>query len=153
AALASLFVVASFSARLLATEPRYLFSYYVLAVPLLGLGFATVGSARWRIAALSLGIALLGVHAASTVLARVSYRNVDLEVTGPLDNLIRYLEKSGLTRVYASYWTAYRLSFESRERVVATPIPGDEFVRYEPALKEVNSSKNAALVLLDRRDR
>ena len=153
AALICLFAAASFSARLLPTEPRYVFSYYVLAIPLLGLGFATLAAGRWRIAAVAVGLGLLGVHAASSLLARVSYRNVDLEVTGPVGDLISYLERNRLTRVYASYWTAYRLSFESRERVIATPIPGDELVRYEPALEEVNSSSSPALVLLDRRDR
>ena len=60
---------------------------------------------------------MLAVHATSVALSRVSFRNVDAEVTGSLRPLIAYLEGARLNRVYANYWTAYRLSFESGERI------------------------------------
>ncbi|HKD10468.1 MAG TPA: glycosyltransferase family 39 protein [Thermoanaerobaculia bacterium] len=152
AVLGALFVTACFSRRLILSEPRYLFSYYVAATPLLGLGLASLLSGRGRWLGISAAAALLAVHLASDLLSRVSDRNADEEVTGSLAPLLGYLERAGLTRVYANYWTAYRLAFESNERIIATPLPLDEFVRYEPYLAQVNAAPNPAVVLLQPRN-
>jgi 4-amino-4-deoxy-L-arabinose transferase-like glycosyltransferase len=150
--LVALFLTACFSRRLILSEPRYLFSYYVAAAPLLGLGFASLVARRGRWLGFTAAAALLAVHAASVALSRVSDRNADEEVTGSLAPLIGYLERAGLDRVYANYWTAYRLAFESNERIIATPLPLDEFVRYEPYLAQVNAAPNPAVVLLQPRN-
>jgi hypothetical protein len=152
AVLAALFLTACLSKRLILSEPRYLFSYYVAATPLLGLGFASLVKHHGRWLGLAAACALLVVHGASAALSRVSDRNVDEEVTGPLGPLIGDLERRGLDRVYANYWTAYRLAFESNERIVATPLPLDEFVRYGPYLTQVNAATNPAVVLLQPRN-
>ncbi len=59
-----------------------------------------------------------------------------------------YLERTGVTRVFASYWVAYRLSFETDERIIATPLP-DDTMRYEPFWNAVRASNAAAYILLD----
>jgi 4-amino-4-deoxy-L-arabinose transferase-like glycosyltransferase len=146
--LLALFSTACFSRRLILTEPRYLFSYYVFSAPLLGALLAATLSGRRRALALTAAAILLAIHAASVATSRVSYRNVDAEVTGPLRPLIANLEGAGLNRVYANYWTAYRLSFESNERIIATPIPGEEAVRYLPYNIAVGGTPEAAFVLL-----
>jgi hypothetical protein len=38
--------------------------------------------------------------------------------------LISTLDTLGLDRVYANYWIAYRLDFETQERIVAAELPG-----------------------------
>ena len=53
--------------------------------------------------------------------------------------LIRFLETHRATRVLADYWVAYRLSFESRERIIAT---STGFVRYQPHDRLVRRSAN-----------
>jgi hypothetical protein len=62
--------------------------------------------------------------------------------------LIRLSQRAGIRHLYADYWTAYRVSFESREQIVATPIPGEEFVRYAPYQDLVGHSPSAGIALL-----
>jgi hypothetical protein len=57
--------------------------------------------------------------------------------------VIEVLERSGERYVLADYWIAYRLSFESAERIIAT---STDFVRYEPHDRLVRSSGDPARV-------
>jgi hypothetical protein len=70
------------------------------------------------------------------------FRLVDL---GPVRQL---LEGQGIRRAYASYGPAYRLSYESGERIVASQ-PWNERFRHHPLplLDEVRFGKNVAWVL------
>ncbi|HXK08556.1 MAG TPA: glycosyltransferase family 39 protein [Vicinamibacteria bacterium] len=60
----------------------------------------------------------------------------------------RLLEAEGVRRVYASYGTAFRLTWESGERIVASPPWNDRFRHWPlPLLDEVRFAKNVAWVL------
>ncbi|MPZ13225.1 MAG: hypothetical protein GEU73_02150 [Chloroflexi bacterium] len=60
--------------------------------------------------------------------------------------LIRFLDDQGIDRVYADYWLAYPLTFESRERIIAsTP---DGCGRYRPYAQLVSGSPQPAFVLI-----
>ena len=50
-----------------------------------------------------------------------------VKIPGDLSPLLRRLEREHATRVIANYWLAYRIDFESKERIVAT---SSGFVRY-----------------------
>ena len=150
--LAAAFFAACFSARLVPTEPRYLFAYYALVPPLAGLGLQDLTTdRRGRRVAMAAASVLLTIHAASVLKSLVAYNNTEGEITGSIAPLVRALEGSGLHEAYTSYWTAYRLSFESGERIVATPLPDDASPRYLPYVTRVNASANPAVVLVQRR--
>jgi hypothetical protein len=146
--LAGLLLAASFSQRSVVSEPRFLFPFYVVVPPLVGAALAGFWRRRRTIPFAAGVLALACLDVASTMRARVSFRNVDNEVTGPLDSLIRLSREAGVRRLYADYWTAYRVSFESREDVVATPIPGEELVRYGPYQDVVGRDSSAGFALL-----
>jgi hypothetical protein len=143
----------------LTSEPRFL----IVVSPILALLLAQLATDRWRAAV------LLVVAGAVTVvtLHRIDgwYRAVrpsDLPLAprdfGPL---IGTLDRLGIDRAYADYWIAYRLDFDTRERIVAveTPYPsanptvrGDLVVpprgdvRREEYRDEVEASRRPAFV-------
>ena len=55
--------------------------------------------------------------------------SVDVPVPADIGPLVELLEARGVDRVLANYWIAYRLTFESEERVIASPFG---FWRYRP---------------------
>jgi len=60
----------------------------------------------------------------------------------------RVLEENGLRHAYASYGPAFRLTWESGERIVASPPWNDRFRHWPlPLLDEVRFAKNVAWVL------
>jgi 4-amino-4-deoxy-L-arabinose transferase-like glycosyltransferase len=66
-----------------------------------------------------------------------------------LEPVRRVLASRGLRRAYASYETAYRLTFESGERVVVTEPWNERFRHYPlPYLDEVCFAKNVAWILM-----
>jgi hypothetical protein len=67
----------------------------------------------------------------------------DVRVPADLGGVIRLLEQKGQTRALANYWIAYRISFESAERVIAT---STGFVRYQPHDRLVRGSAYPARV-------
>lgn len=144
-----IFAAAALSGRTIASEPRYLIAYYVL-LPLLAAG-EMLRPGRRRAAPVLLAC-LMAFHLAALLSARVNRKIGDFEITGSLDSLVRGLEARGIRTAYANYWTAYRLSFESGERVTATPFPGDELVRYEPYRQQADADPSAAVILLPPRD-
>jgi hypothetical protein len=60
--------------------------------------------------------------------------------------LIRTLEEEKVDAVTADYWIAYRLTFESRERIIATGIPSH---RHKPFQDFVESRARSAWVYVD----
>ena len=67
----------------------------------------------------------------------------DVRVPSDLGPVLDLLEREGQTRVLANYWLAYRISFESNERVIAT---STGFVRYQPHDRLVRRSAHPARV-------
>lgn len=147
--LGALLAAAAFSRRTTASEPRYLMAYYAI-LPLLAAGELVVAPRR-RTAAVALA-GLVGIHLAGLVASPPNRYIGDSAVTGSLEPLVRDLEKEKIRTAYADYWTAYRLSFESDERVLATPFPTDELVRYPPYRQAADADPNPAVVLLPARD-
>ncbi len=150
--LLALILAAIWSKRLVPTEPRFLFPYYALVPPLVGAALVSLARRRGgTFLAGGLGAVLLLVHTSSIRVADRHLKNDDTQVTAPLTEVLRAVQEAGLRYVYANYWTAYRLSFESDERIIATPIPGEETVRYAPYEREVGSTPEAGFVLLSPR--
>jgi hypothetical protein len=65
-----------------------------------------------------------------------------------LGPLVSALDTLGLNHVYADYWLAYRLDFDTRERIVAVESrfaavpPLQEDVRYRPYEREVQRARH-----------
>jgi hypothetical protein len=69
----------------------------------------------------------------------------DLRVPADMSVLLATLEQTQIHHVLADYWIAYRISFESQERVIAT---STTHVRYAPHDAEVRADPSAAYVFI-----
>ena len=122
-------------------EPRYV--VYLGPVLALLAGSALVTPAR----AAAVLTAALALSVAGLVQMRRDglYQPVaqDVRVPAELGGVIDLLEREGETKVLANYWIAYRISFESAERVIAT---STGFVRYQPHDELVRRSAYPARV-------
>jgi hypothetical protein len=128
---------------------RFLTPLYLPVAALVTWAAAPRGTSRraW-IAALALAALHLGL-AAQLVEA---WRRLDraeapflLEDLGPARRL---LQENGVRHAYASYGPAFRLTWESGERIVASPPWNDRFRHWPlPLLDEVRFAKNVAWVL------
>jgi hypothetical protein len=142
------------STRYVPGEPRVLFPFYVLIPPVLGFGFERWSRGRrGRYAAVVFVVVLLFAHGADLAVQHRHLENTAGEVTASLNPLQDVLRKEDVSHVYTDYWTAYRLTFESNEEIIASPIPGDEFVRYKPYQREVEGDRSAGIVFRGDRDR
>jgi hypothetical protein len=109
-------------------EPRYV--VFLAPVPALLLAWALV---RAGPAAATIGLTLAFV-ASLTGLIQLERQGDFLpgrpDQHGPPDigPVVETLERNGVDRVRANYWIAYRITFESEERVIASP----GFWRYKP---------------------
>jgi 4-amino-4-deoxy-L-arabinose transferase-like glycosyltransferase len=120
-------------------EPRYLVT--VAPVPALLLGWLAMRRRTTLI--------VIPIVAALAVVGLVQMRRDDLyaplALPRDLSPLLDALEREDADRVLASYWLAYRISFESRERVIAT---STGFVRYQPHDRLVRAERYPARVFL-----
>lgn len=154
AVLGVLSVATVLSGRLTPAEPRYLVAGYPALVPLLGLSVALAPGGARRVAATA-GLALLlasDLSGASRARRHLEDKD-DSQVSGPLDPLMDALRRLGVTRVYANYWTAYRVTFESGGAILATPIAKEDGTRNLEWDRAVRAAENPAIVLLPPRDR
>ena len=122
-------------------EPRYLLPAYSCLFILLLL-WPKRQVARFALFGLLLATCIAG-NLRTSQQELVGWKNYETN-----DDLIRYLRENKINRVFAPYWVAYRLTFESDEEVICTPLPG-ELCRYEPHERMVKNSKNAVYVLLN----
>jgi hypothetical protein len=123
-------------------------SYYVQA-PRYGLmltpvvALLVVAAARHRIAqwvALAIACALATSTVASTIdYGRSHPLTVDL-VPPHLQPLEDALTAAGVTRVYADYWLAYTLTFDTDERIIGSPVDYIRSVKYEVAVDAARDS-------------
>lgn len=121
-------------------EPRYLIPLYSVIYLLL------MSALNKRSIQLSLFASLLVLHLAG------SFRATNEEFTGYTNvesnkELLNFLTDHEVNRVCAPYWIAYRLTFESGEKIICTPPPEDE-TRYQPYADRVNSSPSRAYIRL-----
>ena len=119
-------------------EPRYLLPLYSVLFLIVADGFTSLGGWGRRmlpvVSVVWIGYNLVG---ASWITPQQFAEDMNTESMRPLEE---YLERTGVTRVFASYRVAYRLSFETDERIIATPLP-DDTMRYEPFWNAVRASK------------
>jgi 4-amino-4-deoxy-L-arabinose transferase-like glycosyltransferase len=129
------------------TEPRYL----TLIQPVLALLIGYAVCRPWFVAAASLaaavtlsavGLALMERHRLAT------FHINGVPVPENIGPLLRVLDRAGAKTVFADYWVAYPIDFESRERIVATPTAGTGDIRYLPWDETVRRSANPAHVFV-----
>jgi Dolichyl-phosphate-mannose-protein mannosyltransferase len=121
-------------------EPRYL----IFVAPVLSLLVATA-LARPPLAAAGLAVAVVW---SAFYLVRLEDQGRFRYVGQPTDMgpLISLLDREGQDRVFADYWIAYRLDFESGERIVAT---STGFVRNAEYDELVKAARNPAYVYVE----
>lgn len=142
-----LLVVAGFPLLLMISawylsEPRYA----VFIVPVIVLMLARHARPPWA-HLLALGVALALTASGLWGLAGWAERhpgNLDL-TAGSTAALRRAMEARGAGRAYADYWVSYKLSFESGEQIIATPV---DVVRYGPHDALVDAGVAPAYVVL-----
>ncbi|HEV8253861.1 MAG TPA: hypothetical protein VGQ78_03835, partial [Vicinamibacteria bacterium] len=79
---------------------------------------------------------------------RVADRSAPPFLLPDLQPVRRFLEAQGIRRAYASYGPAYRLTFESGERLIASQPWNERFLHYPlPYLDEVRFARDVAWVL------
>jgi hypothetical protein len=106
------------------------------------------GSRRAWVAVLSLATLHLGLGAQLLSTWRRLDRAEAPFLLPDLRPVRRALEEGGVRRAYASYGPAFRLTWETSERIVASPPWNDRFRHWPlPLLDEVRFSKNVAWVL------
>jgi len=156
-----LYVVAASFPLLYALAPATLFSqepkYLVVLSPVLVLLVAQLAATYWRAVALvvvTLAISIATLHRMNTY-----FRTVPAQPpTAPRDlgPLISTLDGFGLDRVYADFWLAYRLTFDTDERIIAAQNKFTElrfergqavasrhpFIRYPPYETEVEAARH-----------
>ncbi len=122
---------------------RYLF----FLAPFLCLLLARLVGSR-RVAMSVLGAAVLvtglGLARVQIVSERAGAPHL-VGVVDSLDELIRVLDAEGIHDVHADYWMAYRLAFETDERIVASPSAGA--LRYPPYDDRVRHADQAAWIV------
>ncbi len=154
------FVYALAPQTLYTAEPKYLLTL----APALTLLVAQLATTRAR------GAVLLALGAA---LSLASLRGMEhwVETTPPnppiapadITPLVDLLHRDGIDRVYAMYWAAYRIDFDTKERIIATDsklthirfVDGiarpahNPFIRWEPYEREVDRASRPAYVFFD----
>ena len=128
---------------------RFLTPLYLPVAALVAWAAAPRGASRRAWVAV-LGLAVLHLGLGAQLLS--TWRRLDraeapflLQDLGPAR---RALEEAGVRHAYASYGPAFRLTWESGERVVASPPWNDRFRHWPlPLLDEVRFAKNVAWVL------
>jgi 4-amino-4-deoxy-L-arabinose transferase-like glycosyltransferase len=138
-------------------EPKYL----VVLTPILILLLAQVATSYWRavvVTAIACAISVVTLHRLETYFRTVP----PYPPAAPRDlrPLISTLDELGVDRVYADFWVAYRLDFETNERIIAsqnkfthlTFVGGQAiashhpYIRYRPYEREVESAPHHGFV-------
>jgi hypothetical protein len=131
---------------------RFLTPLYLPVVALVA--WVTVARSTTRRAWLVV-LALCGLHLAGSARLLTAWRSADRRLApfllpdlGPVRET---LERNGIHRAYASYGPAYRLTYESGERIVASQPWNERFLHHPlPYLDEVRFAIRTAWVLTPR---
>jgi hypothetical protein len=141
-------------------EPRYL---YILSPVLILL--VSVWLTTWQRAAAAVSVAIALTSFGLYRMNGSPYfgeRADGMFVPADLGGLITELNRLGVDRVYADYWVAYRLDYETDERIIAAESPQEVYapagrrvvvldndhVRYPPYVDEVTHSPRPGHVIL-----
>ncbi len=123
------------------------FRYVFFVVPFVALVLArVVGSSRAAaiVLVVALVVSVVGLQRLY-VISEVDRGGDRVGGVGDLAPAIDVLEREGIDAAYGDYWVAYRLTFESDERVIATSSSG--VPRYEPYSAFVRASPRSAWVV------
>lgn len=137
------FLYAASSFTFLVAEPRYL--VFIAPVLALLIAAALVPRGLWIAAA---ALAIFGaISSAGLVQLERQGRYAPLRVPADVRPVLDVLERHGVDRVLANYWLAYRITFESDERIIASP---SGFWRYRPYHDAVLAEQRPGRVFLAR---
>lgn len=157
------FVYALTRAAIVTDEPRYLLQLSPVLALLVG---QAISAQRHRRAASVVAAAAALTLSGVTLAKADSWRNAHPRnpAIAPrnIHPLLRILNNAGIDHVYAQYWIAYRIDFETNEHIVAAesklkslrfidgkPIPGAyPEVRWPAYVRKVNASPRAGFVFL-----
>ena len=121
--------------------------YTFFAVPFLALVLARVVDTD-RAAVIALTLALLvtvvGLHRIYSI-SEVSDLDYRVGGVGDLSLAVDVLEREGIEAAWGDYWVAYRVTFETQERVIAASSSG--MPRYQPYTDHVRASPRPAWVV------
>jgi len=143
----SMQVVVSWNPRTFQQEPRFLFSMYLPFALLIGFFFSRARRLLPLPVVAAAGVGILVFHALGIARAPQEDDFATQATTGRVTPIIQALEERGLTDVYTSYWLAYRLAFESGEKIRAASFGSARTDRYPPYAVEVARSRNPAVIL------
>jgi hypothetical protein len=122
-----------------ADEPRYLIPLYSVLYIVLLLGL------NRRVHQLAVAGVLLAANLTGALHPSVTLMTpLNAESNA---ELINFLRSHHVRTAYAPYWTAYRLTFESKEEIISTP-PMNDLVRYFPYLEAAQADPAPAYVQL-----
>jgi hypothetical protein len=126
-------------------EPRYL--YYLAPIVLLLAARGMKYAPRAALAVLAV-LSVVGTASLNSW-ARRSPAHYDIDSIAPRDigPIVSALEQRNIHDVFAPYRYAYRLPFESRERIIATPLE-PLVVRYKPFDRDVRLAEAPTYVFL-----
>jgi hypothetical protein len=139
--------VVSWNPRTFQQDPRFLFSMYLPFALLIGFFFSRARRLLPLPVVAAAGIGILVFHALGIARAPREDDFATQPTTGRVTPIIQALEERGLSDVYTSYWMAYRLAFESGEKIRAVSFGSARTDRYPPYAVEVARSRNPAVIL------
>jgi hypothetical protein len=142
----SMQAVTSLSVRTYESDPRFLFPAYVPFSLLIGYWIVRLVRTRLRSLAVAAAVAVAAFHAIGFAFTQ-GQEEPWQPTTGSLASLIDVLEKRGLFHVYTGYWTAYRLAFESGERIRPGIFGIEATDRYPAYTEEADRSDVPAVIL------
>jgi hypothetical protein len=130
-----LYALSPFTAYM--SEPRYL----LLLAPLLAL---VTGALLADLRATLVGL-VIAATLSVVALARLADSTAIVSAPPRLSPLLETLEREGITRAWADYWIAFRITFLTRERIIVAPTYQD---RYPPYTGLVEQSPRSALIFV-----
>ena len=107
--------------------------YFFCLIPLLALALARAARTGWAIAVLFPVLAvstLTGLWNIPPGNAGIVFGQPAVPLPTSIDPLISSLRAEHVNAVFADYWIAYRLSFESRERIIGSALEGERYPPY-----------------------
>ena len=119
-------------------EARYALALYLALPAFLALLLRDLGKKSRALATVLLVVVLF-----SSMLGNVR----DTRIPPPRPELVAsFLNSSGVSYVYASFWTAYQLTFVSKERIVAYAVSGPNvYPPYVERVREAGSRQKAVI--------
>ncbi len=127
------FVFAFFLPTWLLNEGRY--TYFVASIlPLL---MCRILSNRWGRSFVVVLVVLTGIAFFR------DYRRLQRPLAAGIGPITQVVERNGYHTVIANYWIAFRMTYESSEHVIASPLPGQAGARYQPYIAAIVASTPA----------